>query len=60
MNDHQDGSEAVLTCPECKARLKRRRGRRTDACEMICGGCGHSFDVCDSTTRDRLVQGSQK
>lgn len=39
-----------LKCPECRAALKRRRSRRPDACEMICGGCGQIFDVCDADT----------
>jgi ribosomal protein L37AE/L43A len=39
-----------LTCPECRAELKRRRSRNVDACEMVCGGCGQIFDVCDIDT----------
>ena len=47
-----------LKCPECRARLKERRSRRADKCEMICGGCGQSFDVCDLETLDVLKQQS--
>jgi len=43
-----------LRCPECCAVLKRRRSRTPDECEMVCGGCGQSFDVCDIDTLDRL------
>jgi hypothetical protein len=43
-----------LRCPECRAKLKQRRTRTPDKCEMICGGCGQSFDVCDSETLDEL------
>lgn len=43
-----------LRCPECKARLKRRRTRKADECEMLCGGCGKSFDVCDLDTVEIL------
>ena len=25
-----------------------------DKCEMICGGCGQSYDVCDLETLDEL------
>jgi len=39
-----------LKCPECRAELKRRRSRKADACEMVCGGCGQIFDVCDLDT----------
>ena len=43
-----------LKCPDCKAMLKRRRTRNPDECEMICGGCGKQFDVCDLETVDQL------
>ena len=43
-----------LKCPECRAELKRRRSRKADQCEMVCGGCGQIFDVCDTDTVDRL------
>lgn len=41
-------------CPECRQPLKKRRTRTPDECEMLCGGCGASFDVCDLETVDRL------
>jgi len=43
-----------LRCPECRAVLKRRRSRTPDECEMVCGGCGQSFDVCDIDSLDQL------
>ena len=43
-----------LKCPECRAELKRRRSRKADQCEMVCGGCGQIFDVCDMNTVARL------
>ena len=43
-----------LRCPTCRAELKRRRTRTPDECEMICGGCGEMFDVCDLDTVDAL------
>jgi uncharacterized protein YbaR (Trm112 family) len=39
-----------MRCPECRASLKQRRTRNPDACEMLCGGCGRIFDVCDEIT----------
>jgi hypothetical protein len=50
--------EMNLKCPECRAPLKRRRSRTPDKCEMICGGCGRSFDVCDLETLDALKKQS--
>jgi hypothetical protein len=47
-----------LRCPECRAHLKKRRSRTPDKCEMICGGCGQSFDVCDLETLDALKKQS--
>jgi hypothetical protein len=47
-----------LKCPECRASLKKRRGRRVDACEMVCGGCGRIFDVCDSESLESLKKPS--
>ncbi len=47
-----------LKCPECRGTLKRRRTRNPDECEMVCGGCGQSFDVCDLETVDKLKQQS--
>ncbi len=43
-----------LKCPECRYPLKKRRRRTPDACEMICGGCGKQFDICDATTLTSL------
>jgi hypothetical protein len=48
-NDNGDAGQK-LKCPECRADLKRRRSRKADACEMVCGGCGQIFDVCDMDT----------
>ena len=48
-NDNRDAGQD-LKCPECRAELKRRRSRNPDACEMVCGGCGQMFDVCDMDT----------
>ena len=55
-----DSNEAAndLKCPECRAVLKRRRSRKADACEMVCGGCGQIFDVCDAETQAELKDGS--
>ena len=47
-----------LRCPECRAQLKELRSRTPDKCEMICGGCGKSFDVCDLETLDALKKQS--
>lgn len=49
---------AGLKCPECRAELKRIRARTPDRCEMICGGCGQRFDVCDLETLDVLKKQS--
>ena len=43
-----------LRCPDCHAKLKERKSRTPDKCEMICGGCGQRFDVCDLETLDKL------
>jgi DNA-directed RNA polymerase subunit RPC12/RpoP len=43
-----------LRCPECRALLKKRKTRQPDACEMVCGGCGQTFDVCDLETVEKL------
>jgi transposase-like protein len=43
-----------LKCPDCHATLKERRGRRTDKCEWVCGGCGRVFDICDLETLEAL------
>jgi hypothetical protein len=50
--------EADLKCPQCRARLKKRRSRTPDQCEMVCGGCGKSFDVCNLETLDELKKQS--
>jgi len=49
-----------LRCPECRAVLKQRRTRNPDACEMVCGGCGRMFDVCDDGTMEELKGASAK
>lgn len=56
MSDKTENNDQAqnLTCPECRATLKRRRSRTADECEMVCGGCGQSFDVCDLETVDKL------
>ncbi len=57
--DTNNKNDAIdLKCPECRAQLKERRSRTPDKCEMICGGCGQSFDVCDLETLDALKQHS--
>jgi hypothetical protein len=45
---------AELKCPECRATLKRRRSRTPDACEMVCGGCGKLFDICEAEALKKL------
>jgi hypothetical protein len=55
-SDKDPAKEAELRCPECRAQLKRRRSRKPDECEMICGGCGQTFDVCDLDTIAQLKQ----
>ncbi len=52
----QDKSREDLKCPECGMPLKRRRTRTPDECEMLCGGCGKQFDVCDGETLAELKQ----
>jgi len=47
---------APLKCPECRYPLKKRRSRTPDACEMICGGCGKQFDICDGDTLTSLQE----
>lgn len=48
-NETDDPSQD-LKCPTCRAALKHRRSRSADQCEMVCGGCGEIFDVCDVDT----------
>ena len=45
----------ALKCPECRYPLKKRRTRTPDACEMVCGGCGKQFDICDVDTLKTLT-----
>jgi len=52
------GKSDDLKCPECRAVLKHRRSRKPDACEMVCGGCGQIFDVCDADTLEDLKDSS--
>ena len=58
-DSHKKPDVVDLKCPECRAHLKERRSRTPDKCEMICGGCGRSFDVCDLETLDALKKQSQ-
>ena len=51
-------NDPALRCPTCRAGLKKRRTRTPDKCEMICGGCGETFDVCDLDTVDYLKKQS--
>lgn len=51
-------TEDDLKCPDCRYPLKRRRGRPADDCEMLCGGCGRTFDVCDLDTLDAMKRQS--
>ncbi len=51
--DPQDKSDN-LHCPECRALLKKRKTRNPDECEMVCGGCGQTFDICDLETVEKL------
>ncbi|KPJ78174.1 MAG: hypothetical protein AMJ54_04970 [Deltaproteobacteria bacterium SG8_13] len=59
-NDHMaaqtKGGGEDLKCPECRATLKRRRARTARECEMICGGCGREFDICDTQTVESLKE----
>jgi hypothetical protein len=52
-------SENELKCPDCRYPLKRRRGRQTDECEMLCGGCGRIFDVCEIETLEEIEKHSR-
>ncbi|MCG6893202.1 MAG: hypothetical protein LJE65_06315 [Desulfobacteraceae bacterium] len=54
----RDEAPKDMVCPDCQAKLSRRRTRNPDACEMLCGGCGQVFDVCDLDTVERLKKGS--
>lgn len=50
----RNSSQPDFKCPECRQPLKRRRTKTPDECELICGGCGANFDICDLETVDRL------
>jgi DNA-directed RNA polymerase subunit RPC12/RpoP len=54
MTDQPSEKDKDLKCPDCHAKLKERRGRRTDKCELVCGGCGRAFDICDLDTLEAL------
>ncbi|MFH1985505.1 MAG: hypothetical protein ABIL58_27020 [Pseudomonadota bacterium] len=56
MNTHDahDTETDALKCPECRYPLKKRRSRTPNACEMVCGGCGKQFDICDVNTLGTL------
>jgi len=58
-NDTENKDNTMdLRCPECRALLRRRRARTPDKCEMVCGGCGQSFDVCNFETLEELKKQS--
>ncbi len=46
-------------CPECSSPLKQRRARKANECELVCGGCGAMFDVCDLDTVEELKKNQQ-
>ena len=46
--------EPQFICPGCSAPLKQRKSRKANECELICGGCGAMFDVCDLDTVEEL------
>jgi uncharacterized protein YbaR (Trm112 family) len=54
MSENANREEEKLKCPECRATLKRRRARTSSECEMVCGGCGQMFDICDAETAREL------
>jgi hypothetical protein len=58
MNDQQSEDLNKLKCPQCRAQLKQRRSRQPDKCEMVCGGCGQVFDVCNLETLEALKKQS--
>ena len=53
-NTDTASSAEPLRCPTCRAQLKKRRARKADECELVCGGCGEAFDGCDLETVERL------
>jgi hypothetical protein len=58
MPGEKPNASEELKCPDCRAPLKRRRTRNADECEMLCGGCGQIFDVCDFETAELLKKQS--
>lgn len=51
----QEKTQPAVKCPECRAPLKKRRTRNPDDCEMVCGGCGQMFDMCNLETVQMLT-----
>jgi len=58
MSEEKPKTPDALKCPDCRAPLKQRRARNPDKCEMVCGGCGQIFDVCDLETAEMLKKQS--
>ena len=58
MNDtnKKDNEKLKFKCPDCRAPLKQRKSRKPNECELICGGCGAMFDICDLETVDMLKE----
>ena len=58
MNDANKKNNGKLNfkCPGCRAPLKQRKSRKPNECELICGGCGAMFDICDLETVDMLKE----
>ena len=54
-----ENDKIEFRCPECRQPLKRRRTKTPDECELICGGCGARFDICELETLDRLKNDQQ-
>jgi hypothetical protein len=50
----KENQEPDFKCPECRSPLKQRRTRKPNECELLCGGCGAMFDICDLETLDEL------
>jgi hypothetical protein len=59
VDDRQTDDTGGIKCPDCRAKLKKRRGRRSDTCEVVCGGCGRVFDICDWETLEALKKQSR-
>ena len=53
-SSRRDGDSRELKCPECRRPLRKRRSRTPDECNLVCGGCGAAFDICDPETAARL------